>query len=473
MIKTSTTTMLLLLSYSLAFAQQLSAGSGVFSIEGNDANNPCLTREQYLLIEKQCAENIKNYDISTAASNKTMSTAFNWPLKTIAGFKDPGYYFVAAYVDQNSASGAAAISDWDCGTTTYDGHRGTDIGIYPYSFYKMDNDMVEVIAAAAGTIITKVDGNFDKNCNTTASGATPNHIIIQHADGSRALYLHMKKGSLTTKNVGDAIAQGEFIGRVGSSGSSSGPHLHFEVWSGSTSTTLVDPFYGTCNKLNASSWWAAQKNYTEPAILNASVHPVVAVLPACPGTETPNEAYCYTAAQNAQAQFYVFMRNETPNLIMNLRIVNPDGSTFGNPWTRTNGNVQNYPGTYTWYTKYLPTLPGIYQFETIYNGVTHSQPFEMNCSATGIANLNEMQQIAIYPNPASNSFNLSANHLENGSYRFSLKSLIGQTVFDETNKVENNQIQRRISIAEYPNGIYFLNIENGSTNTIRKVIVQN
>jgi len=41
-------------------------------------------------------------------------------------------------------------------SNTYDGHHGTDIAIWPYSFYKMDNNQIEVIAAAAGTITQKM-----------------------------------------------------------------------------------------------------------------------------------------------------------------------------------------------------------------------------------------------------------------------------------------------------------------------------
>jgi len=52
-------------------------------------------------------------------------------------------------------------------------------------------------------------------------------VIIQHPNGTKTLYGHMSK--IYTKN-GAQVAQGEVIGTVGSTGRSTGPHLHFEVF---------------------------------------------------------------------------------------------------------------------------------------------------------------------------------------------------------------------------------------------------
>lgn len=55
-----------------------------------------------------------------------------------------------------------------------------------------------------------------------------NHIIIEHSDGSRALYWHlMHKGTLV--NVGDTVVTGQAIGKSGNTGYSAFPHLHFEI----------------------------------------------------------------------------------------------------------------------------------------------------------------------------------------------------------------------------------------------------
>lgn len=60
-------------------------------------------------------------------------------------------------------------------------------------------------------------------------------VIIEHADGTRTLYGHAKQ---LCCNVGDTVSQGEVIALVGTTGQSTGNHLHFEVISGGRN---VDP----------------------------------------------------------------------------------------------------------------------------------------------------------------------------------------------------------------------------------------
>ena len=69
-----------------------------------------------------------------------------------------------------------------------------------------------------------------------------NYIIINHNNGYYTLYAHMSK---RLKSVGDIVSRGETIGLIGSTGSATGPHLHFEVWRGGP------PFSGT--RLNPST----------------------------------------------------------------------------------------------------------------------------------------------------------------------------------------------------------------------------
>jgi murein DD-endopeptidase MepM/ murein hydrolase activator NlpD len=373
--------MTLLLYTCIASAQNapiatLSESAGAYPALYNDAEHPCITPEQYAQIEQQIAYNIEAYHIPQTAQKGQMITALNWPLRLAAGVNDCSFYTISAYVDQNTTAGT--YTDWNCGTNSYDGHRGTDIATYPFHFYKMDHDQVEVIAAAPGVIINKVDGNFDKNCATNS--LTANYLVVQHADGSTVLYFHMKKNSLTSKSIGQSVALGEYLGVVGSSGNSSGPHLHFEVWNGSTNATRVDPYAGSCNTLNANSWWVAQKPYTEPAVIKASVHTTDIVVPACPSTETTNESTCYVRPfQGAglpanAAKFYTFYRNETAGMTTTFSILNPDGSVFTS-WTAN--STTSYNASYRSYTKTLPTNTGTYTFKAVYNGVTCSSTFDV------------------------------------------------------------------------------------------------
>lgn len=74
-----------------------------------------------------------------------------------------------------------------------------------------------ILAAAAGNVLLARSGY---------NGGYGNLVIVQHPNGTKTLYAHMSKIATTT---GKYVAQGEVIGYVGSTGRSTGPHLHFEV----------------------------------------------------------------------------------------------------------------------------------------------------------------------------------------------------------------------------------------------------
>lgn len=85
--------------------------------------------------------------------------------------------------------------------------------------------------------ITKVEKNVVaiNNCDYSYG----NYIIIDHGDGLSTLYGHMKYGSiLDSITVGTTVTQGEQIGQIGSTGCSTGYHLHYEV---RENGSFVDP----------------------------------------------------------------------------------------------------------------------------------------------------------------------------------------------------------------------------------------
>lgn len=65
-----------------------------------------------------------------------------------------------------------------------------------------------------------------------------NYVVIAHGDGSKTLYAHMNSRACS---AGDSVSQGQVIGYVGSTGSSTGNHLHFEVWLGSLPSSRTNP----------------------------------------------------------------------------------------------------------------------------------------------------------------------------------------------------------------------------------------
>lgn len=89
----------------------------------------------------------------------------------------------------------------------------------------------------AGCIVAAEDGTVDyvKNTvnKTVGSAADPdalgNNIKLGHSDGCVTRYCHLEYGSLLV-GVGDTVKRGDIIARMGSTGYSTAPHLHFEVW---------------------------------------------------------------------------------------------------------------------------------------------------------------------------------------------------------------------------------------------------
>ncbi len=151
-------------------------------------------------------------------------------------------YFLLYYVDW----GVHGISDYKGGNKTYTGHQGTDFIIR--NFAQMDAG-VAVLAADAGVVTYVLDTVFDRNKRTKAGGLG-NYVAIRHANNFYTYYGHLKKGSATVR-VGDTVAVGQKIGEVGSSGYSSDPHLHFEVWYNALENW--DPFTGFAN--NPNDFW--------------------------------------------------------------------------------------------------------------------------------------------------------------------------------------------------------------------------
>ncbi len=55
------------------------------------------------------------------------------------------------------------------------------------------------------------------------------YVVMRGADGSDYVFMHLKTGSVTVVE-GSVLAAGQQFAQVGSTGASSGPHLHFEIW---------------------------------------------------------------------------------------------------------------------------------------------------------------------------------------------------------------------------------------------------
>ena len=167
----------------------------------------CLTQEEWKVIrdkdpkayeerQKQFQTDILNfYSAENAAIQKGQMT---WPL--------PGYYVI-----RNPYG------------FRYDGtdfHVGIDIAD------SLENDPEnqdvfgeDVVAAAGGTVVlTQTD--------YTSGRGYGMYIVLDHGDSLSTVYGHLSKISV---QEGDAVKAGQKIGEVGSTGFSTGPHLHFEI----------------------------------------------------------------------------------------------------------------------------------------------------------------------------------------------------------------------------------------------------
>jgi Peptidase family M23 len=90
-----------------------------------------------------------------------------------------------------------------------------------------------VYAVADGTVAIADDGNPDLRVGEGREEPTPanaggNRVVIDIGDGRFAVYAHLRQGSISVR-PGDHVGRGRQIANVGSSGTTGGPHLHFQV----------------------------------------------------------------------------------------------------------------------------------------------------------------------------------------------------------------------------------------------------
>jgi murein DD-endopeptidase MepM/ murein hydrolase activator NlpD len=171
----------------------------------------------------------------TFANNYTMPV--NVPLASTTSWFDHDNTSsqMTAYtgtVYSGSEAALSTCSSYNNGAGCYDDHRGIDFAA-PVG--------TNVIAAATGTV--KLVGWENPLIETQGYGF---RVYLYHSDyGQRTLYAHM--ASSTTVSLNQTIGRGIQLGVSSSTGASSGPHLHFGVYTCdcTTSTNQVDPF----------GWW--------------------------------------------------------------------------------------------------------------------------------------------------------------------------------------------------------------------------
>ena len=105
--------------------------------------------------------------------------------------------------------------------------------IHPITKEKKFHNGIDIAAPSGTPVKSPLSGEILKIWSDTAGG---NSLHVKHADGYTTGYAHLSKyGNF---KVGDKVAQGDVIAYVGSTGQSTGPHLHFVV---RKNGNLIDP----------------------------------------------------------------------------------------------------------------------------------------------------------------------------------------------------------------------------------------
>ena len=130
---------------------------------------------------------------NTASSQNTeyYGGSFGWPT--------PGYKRITSpYGPRTYTLNGKKVSSY---------HRGIDIGA---------PSGAKIAASNGGTVVTSAYN----------AGGYGNYVILDHGGGKMTVYGHMSKRMVS---VGQSVTKGQQIGKVGSTGRSTGPHLHFEI----------------------------------------------------------------------------------------------------------------------------------------------------------------------------------------------------------------------------------------------------
>lgn len=155
-----------------------------------------------------------------AATTPPADTPYNggtmsWPV--------PGHYIITDYY----------------GTRTWDNsgfHYGLDIG-------GGNIGGSSIVAAESGTVILAVNyctHNYAKYSSCGCGGGFGNYVVIDHGGIYATLYGHCESLNVS---VGDYVSKGQTIGKVGTTGYSTGYHLHFEVRKNGTRVNPLDYLY--------------------------------------------------------------------------------------------------------------------------------------------------------------------------------------------------------------------------------------
>lgn len=233
--------------------------------------------------------------------------------------------FIQQYVDNDPGPG---FRDFTCGYLSYDGHKGTDIRVAHRR--EIQGDGVKVLAAAPGRVLGTRNSMEDiaqgeSGSPDVSSVECGNGVVLDHGDGWRTQYCHMRKGSVTVRS-GQTVKTGDVLGKMGLSGMTQFPHLHIKV---TRSGAVVDPFRpnggSECGDATTDQLWSDPTRYTPGGILAAEFSP--SPLDYSEVIEGPNKPI----SLDAQAQaliLWTFLFGVQAGDTIRFTIIASDGATL-------------------------------------------------------------------------------------------------------------------------------------------------
>ena len=109
-------------------------------------------------------------------------------------------------------------------------HRGIDIA---------DRSLPSILAASGGTVIFAGCAGYCPPLGSTYGGSGYAWSVqIDHGNGYSTWYAHLKNIYVRT---GQTVSKGQAIAQMGSTGRSTGPHVHFELRRGTSYGTQINP----------------------------------------------------------------------------------------------------------------------------------------------------------------------------------------------------------------------------------------
>lgn len=154
-------------------------------------------------------------------ADKRKGYKYSYSTSFVPGDPQAGHYPQKPYLVPVQPGRAYRISQ---------GFKGKSSHTHPQSVYAVDIVMPQGsrICAARGGVIMEVANDFFTGGKSERFAEKANFIRILHDDGTMAIYAHLKLESIQYP-PGTRVARGQYIAEAGSTGYSSGPHLHFVI----------------------------------------------------------------------------------------------------------------------------------------------------------------------------------------------------------------------------------------------------